>query len=558
MNIKLSSTSFLLPNNKNWEILGKMKNISFSGYGDIVGTLSDKKEGKSSVDVLAIFLPDLIDYLDTNNFNEKSEINKISNIIKLIEKRLKSNKNNIIICLSEFLFYNLVNSSKIHSPTKKIKNFFIETLYNLSKKFNNLYIVDLDETFSEHGYIKCFDKRNYHLCRCRLSTFGIEILAKNLKKILNRINSTNKKVLLLDCDNTLWGGILGEDGIENIQIGQDGLGFAFLGFQKAIKKIKESGILLVLVSKNNKEDVENVLKQHHSMILKHEDITAFKVNWAEKSENIKKLSHDLYLGLDSFVFWDDNPIEREKIKLNLKEVHVITPDPDISRWSTQLLEYEGFSKFITTKEDKLKTKQYKQRDEFIEKKSNFNNELNYLKSIKLKPALVNINKSTLNRAVQLCQKTNQFNLRTQRYDTNDLLKLNKNNICFLINLIDAYGDHGLVGLVCLKEIDKRHIFLDTFLMSCRILGRHLESWVLSEIKKIAKKRKKNYILAEFIPTKRNQIAQNFLKNNNFDKITKKKLENDISDLKKLSSKSSNSDYFIFDTNKNVPNIKIYE
>ena len=556
MHIKLSSTSFLLPKNKNWEILGKIENINFAEYGDIVGTLNSKD--KSATEILIIFLPDLVDYMQSNNFDEKFEINKISNIGKLIEGRLKSKKNNLIICLSEFLFYNLINSSKIYSNTKKLKNFFIEMLYDLSKKFNKLYIVDLDEAFSEHGYNKCFDQRNFYLCRCRLSTFGIEILGKNLKKILNRINSTNKKVLLLDCDNTLWGGVLGEDEIENIQIGQDGLGFAFSDFQKAIKKIKESGILIVLVSKNNKEDVENVLKKHHSMILKHEDITSFKINWSEKFENIKQLSNDLYLGLDSFVFWDDNPVEREKIKLNLKEVHVIEPDSDVSKWSTQLLEYDGFSNFVTTKEDKLKTKQYKQREEFIEGKSTFNNELSYLKSIKLKPSLVDISASTINRAAQLCQKTNQFNLRTKRYDANTLLKLNKNNICFLINLTDNYGDHGLVGLVCLKVIDKNYIFLDTFLMSCRILGRHLESWVLNEIKKIAIDKKKKYILAEFAPTKRNQIAKNFLEKNYFDKITKKKLEETISSLKELFLEKSNSDCFIFKTSKNVPNIKIYE
>ena len=195
MNIKLSSTSFLLPNNKNWEILEKMKNISFAEYGDIIGALNKKKNKISSVDIITIFLPDLIDYMRSDKFDEKFENEKILNISKLIENRLKSNKDNLIICLSEFLFYNLINSSKIYSPTKKIKNFFMEILYSLSKKFNNLYVLDLDEAFSKYGYLKCFDKRNYYLSRCRLSIFGIEILAKNLKKILNRINSTNKKVL---------------------------------------------------------------------------------------------------------------------------------------------------------------------------------------------------------------------------------------------------------------------------------------------------------------------------------------------------------------------------
>jgi len=555
-NIKLSSTSFLLPNNKNWDFLANSKNVSFTEYGDIFGTLNSKE--KTLADIVTIFLPDLIDYLKTENFNQKIEINKILNIGKLIERRLKLNKNNLIVCVSEFLFNNIIISSKNQRTTQKVKHFFIELLYNLAKKFENLYIVDIDEIFFEYGYLKCFDQRNYYLSRCRLSTFGIEIFAKNLKKIIDRINFTNKKVLLLDCDNTLWGGVLGEDGIENIKIGQDGLGYAFLEFQKAIKRIKESGILLVLVSKNSKEDVENVLKKHQAMVIRHNDVTAYKVNWNEKFINIKQLSKDLQLGLDSFVFWDDNPIEREKVKLNLKEVSVIDPDKDIAHWSKQLLEYEGFSKFLTTKEDKKKTIQYKQRASFIQNKPKFNNEKSYLKSIKLKPSLVKINKSTISRAVQMCQKTNQFNLRTVRYNANELFEINKKNICFLINLSDSYGDHGIVSLVCLKIVDKKYIFIDTFLMSCRILGRHLESWILNEIKKIAVKKKIKFILAQFIMTKRNQISKSFLEKNNFKRISIKKLNLNNKDIKKIISKKNKSDYYIFETTKKVPNIDIYE
>jgi len=557
MKIRLTSTSFLLPNNKNWKIIEDLKNIRFAKFGDISSTLTDNKK-KFDFDIVLIFLPDLIDYFKPNKFDENFEKKKITNLLKLIEKRLKSNKSNLIICLSEFLFYNSINLSKNDFFTKKIKSFFKKLLYFQSKKFKNLYILDLDETFSEHGYKNCFDQRNFYLFRCRLSTSGIEVTAKNLKKIINRIKSTNKKVLLVDCDNTLWGGVLAEDGFENIQIGQDGLGSAFFDFQKAIKKIKESGILVVILSKNNREDVVKVLKEHHSMVLKYEDITAFKVNWKEKTENIKQLSKDLYLGLDSFVFWDDNPIEREKVKLNLNQVHVIEAGTDVSNWPKQLLEYEGFSKFITTKEDKLKTKQYKLREKFIENKSTFNSELNYLKSIKLKPALVKINSSTINRATQLCQKTNQFNLRTVRYNSEQILKLNKEDICFLVHLSDIYGDHGIVGLICLRIIDKKFIFLDTFLMSCRIIGRHVEAWILNEIKKIAKKKKISKILAEFIPTSKNQIAESFLKDHKFQKISKKQLKENIYGINKNFFNSEKSSFFIFDTNKKIPHIEIYD
>ena len=416
----------------------------------------------------------------------------------------------------------------------------------------------MDIIFSEYGYKNCLDQRNYYMFRCRLSTFGIEIISKNLKDLTDRIKFTNKKVLLVDCDNTLWGGVLAEDGIENIQIGQDGIGVAFSDFQKAIIKMKNSGILIVLVSKNERSDVEKVLKEHQSMILKKKDITTMKVNWNEKSINIKQLSDELSLGLNSFVFWDDNPIEREKVRAQLKDVEVIEPLSDVTSWPKQLLEYKGFSKSIISKEDGTKTKQYKIREKFEQDKHSSRDEINYLKSIKIKPTILKIDKSTINRTVQMCQKTNQFNLRTKKYDTSDILKLNNTNISFLVKLKDSYGDHGIVSFISLKIVNDKFIFIDTFLMSCRILGRYLEFWILNEIKKIAIKRKINHILLEYIPTKRNIVAKNFILKNKFETISKKEAVKYNIFIKKLKKESINSEFYSLSTNKIIPNLQIYE
>jgi len=481
MKIKLNSTSFLLPNNENWKLIKKNNDLIFSDYGNI-NNIANVKD-KIDFEITLFFLPDLFDYFQPDKLNYKEELKKISNIIKLLKQKLNLKNKKFIIGVSEYLFNNVINSSKKYNFSKKVKNFFLDELYKLTKQYNNLYIIDLDIIFSEHGYKNCLDQRNYYIFRCRLSAFGIEMISRNLKDIMDRISYTNKKVLLVDCDNTIWGGVLAEDGIENIQIGQDGIGAAFSDFQKTIIKIKNSGILIILVSKNDKSDVENVLKNHQSMILRKQDIAAMKINWNEKSNNIRQLSKDLSLGLNSFVFWDDNPIEREKVRAQLKEVEVIEPDTDVTGWPKQLLEFKGFSKFIVTKEDGSKTKQYKIREKFIEDKYSFKDEINYLKSIKIKPTIIKVDKSTINRTVQMCQKTNQFNLRTKIYNTSDVLKLNDKNICFLVGLKDIYGDHGIVSFISLKIVNNKFIFIDTFLMSCRILGRHLESWILNEIKK---------------------------------------------------------------------------
>ena len=312
--IHISSTSFLLPNNNSWDKFKSKYKLKFSEYGNIANFNSNKD--KNFCEVLNIFIPDLIDF---SNDDFKIGKKKITNISNLIERKAQLYSVNYIVTVSEFYFTNIVENSKNLTLLKRIKNIFLSNLYKLSKKYKNIFIVDLDDMFSNIGYQNCFDNRNYSLFRCRLSTTGVSILSQNLIDLIDRLTVTNKKVLLLDCDNTLWGGVLSEDGLYNVQIGQDGVGIAYLNFQKAIKKLKNNGILIVLVSKNEISDVKNLLKKNKSMILKENDITAFKVNWNEKSNNIYDLSNDLMLGLDSFVFWDDNPIEREKVKQKLKE-----------------------------------------------------------------------------------------------------------------------------------------------------------------------------------------------------------------------------------------------
>lgn len=553
MKIELSSTSYLLPNNKNWELLEKLSNINFNDYGNF---LMDKKTS-SSAELVIFFLPDLIDYFSSAD-NEKPEIIKIKNILILLEKKLKKTDKTIIVSVSEFLYHNTINFSQKNKKTKKIKFFFIEELLKLTKKYKNLYTLDLEEIFSPVGYDNCFDQRNYYLCRCRLSILGIEILAKNLKKILNRIQYVNKKVLLLDCDNTLWGGVAAEDGLEKIQIKNDGLGLAYFEFQKAIKKIKDSGILIALVSKNNKNDVENVFKNHDSMHLRTKDITCSKINWVDKSKNIMEIAKELNLDLSSFVFWDDNPIERDKVRINLKDVTVFEPDEDVAKWPLQLLEYEGFSKFETTISDKLKSNQYNQRSRFIDDKTNNKNEIVYLKSINIKPKKIQITNSSINRAVQMCQKTNQFNLRTIRSSASEIKKIVKKKNCFLVNLEDNYGDHGLVSLVSLKKIDKNHMFIDNFLMSCRIIGRHLESWILAEIVKILSKQKIEYLIAEYIPTPKNKVVKNFLISHKFKKIKKIELKKKNNNFNKFCL-GKKSEYYIFKTTTKIHYVKeIYE
>tara|TARA_Y100000294_G_scaffold123849_1_gene115195 strand:- start:40 stop:1713 length:1674 start_codon:yes stop_codon:yes gene_type:complete len=556
MKIEIKSTSYLLPSNTSWNSLKKNNKLIFSKYNNIFS--NPKFNDKIQCEIFVLFLKDIIDYYKVLKNGIKDENKKIQLIIKLIKEKISIyKKKNFIISISSYYYLNHLNSSKNKPLEKEIEVFLYKELYNLSRKHANLYILNIDDLFSFHGLKNCFDERNYFLFRCRLSTLGLKLISDKLSELIFRINNTNKKVLLLDCDNTLWGGVIGEDGIEKIQLGQDGVGLAYMEFQKAIKKIQESGIILALVSKNNNDDVINVLEKHKSMILKKKDITAFKINWNEKSQNIRQLSKDLFLGLDSFVFWDDNPIERNKVRNEIGDVEVIEPKKDISYWSKQLLEYSGFSKFQITKEDYVKTKQYKSRGIFLEKKKSSKNEIAYLKKIKIKTKLISVENDNIGRASQLTEKTNQFNFNTKRYKIADIKRLKKNHLCFLVKLSDIYGDHGIVGFFILKK-NKETLLVDLFLMSCRIMGRYLENWILNEIKKIAINNKKKNILFEFIPTKKNkELINNFIKSNNLKKINKKNIEKIEKQNLKLENKSK-AEYYILNTKQKITNLEIYE
>lgn len=544
MNILISSTSFIMPDNSSWSSLKEKYNIKFSEYGNLS---SNNLKKSQDLEIKIIFLNDILNYYTNSKKDFFKNANRLKKIIKALTSNLRSDKK-CIICLSSYQFINIVDLSKGNNRIDNYKDFFLKEFKKMSRGKQNIFLLDLDKIFSFEGYKKIFDQRNYELFRSRLSIFGVETLSNNLLKLINRIFNVNKKVLLLDCDNTLWGGVLGEDGVENIKLGYDGVGNSFKNFQMAIKKKKEEGILLAIISKNDEKDVKNVFKSHREMVLRENDIVNFKVNWKDKSKNIIEISKELDLGLESFLVWDDNPIERKKIKNNLKEVEVIEPSPNVSDWDTQLLELTSLTKFDVTKEDKNKTKQYRQRAEFISDKQVSKNELEYLKSIKLKPKIIEIDKNNISRAQQLCEKTNQFNTTLKRYSQSEIKKIKEKNYIKLITLNDLYGDHGIIGLIQYNFGKKdKTIRICLLLLSCRILGRYLENWILDYIIKIGKKNKCKNINISYTKGPKNTLALDFIKKNKF------KLEKTISNRNKYKHHE-----YKRSLNFKVENLEIYE
>ncbi len=520
------SNLFLNPKSIAWDRLRNLYKLKFLEMGEF-STLNSRVKRNSNVNII-IFLQEMV------SKNNPSKVTNFKNLCKLIELVCSKTEKEVIISFSSWKSISNINYSQ--NQIDEIINVtgVIKDLRLIQKKFNNLYIINLDNFFAEKGFENCFSERDYYLFSSKVSSHGLNIIVKKIEEIYSKIILPQTKVLVLDCDNTLWGGVLGEEGLKNIKIGQDGVGKVYKAFQNEILRLSKKGLLLAISSKNNMKDVIDVFDKHKMMILKKKDIILFKVNWNEKYQNLKEISKELNLGLNSFIFWDDNVLEREKMKKFLPEVNTVDVAEDISQWPNQLKNHILTSKFKTTKEDLKKIKQYKMVGKFVNKKKNINSthdEINFLKSIKLSPKLIKIEDSLISRASQMSQKTNQFNFRTIRYSETNIKKImrDKNSEFRLISLKDVYGDHGIVSMFIIKKINDKFCFLDTFLMSCRVLGRYLETWIFNECRKIASKNNYKFIISEFIKTDKNKTFENSLLFNGFKKIDKNFIkENNLS------------------------------
>jgi FkbH-like protein len=551
--IKFIGSSFINPNHKAWNNLKSNYDIVFGDYGNCGSEITNTP---LDFGICMVHLSmDILDF-ELKSFNQIRD--EYVEMFDLIRKRLTISSSIFLFVYSINDSQNSIKKARGISSSQKLNSWISDEIECIIKSFPNFFILDLFNEFSKIGTQNAFDSRNWYFAHCRFSNNGFVKMSSSIKSVLDRIETPSSKVLVLDCDNTLWGGVIGEDGLDGIQLGQEGLGQFYVDFQKKIKNLQSEGFILTLCSKNNEEEVLEVLEMHEFMILKKEDIVSWRINWKEKSNNISEIAKELNVGVESIVFIDDNPVEREKVKSALPQVNVVALTDDVFEWLRIIDESESLSKLELTDEDINKTKQYLIRSKFeSERIDNIEGHIEYLKSIELSPALIKLNISNISRAEQLCLKTNQFNLRTKRHTRSDLLNFTSQNedFCLLISLKDKYGDHGIIGLVCLEELSPDYIFIESFLLSCRVLGRHLEVWIINEIKNIANKYGYKYIVGEYIPSEKNLPAKNVFRDTAFSKINLDKFNNSISS----NIFSPNGEIYELSTNSvNIPLIEIYE
>lgn len=397
------------------------------------------------------------------------------------------------------------------SPRIELKamSYWRETL-----ETNNIPVIDIAELAADIGRDKFYSPRMWYLGSIPYSMPGEKAIAEEISHALNAIKGKRCKCIVLDLDNTLWGGVIGEDGIGGIELSTSKEGARFRDFQKRLKELKEEGIILAVVSKNNIEDALGGINNHPDMILREKDFVAIKANWDPKPLNIEELSKELNIGLDSFVFIDDNPVEREAVRIALPQVIV----PEFPKDTANLEQFitavskQYFPTLRLTKEDAVKTEQYQTEHKRTELKKTALTLEDYLKSLEMKLTIREIEEADISRAAQLTQKTNQFNLTTRRYTESDIRKI-KDSPDYRIwigELEDKFGSYGKV-ILAIVRIKENKATIDTFLMSCRVMGRNVETDFLKHIETELEQSGVREITGEYLPTEKNSVVRDFWK-----------------------------------------------
>lgn len=464
-----------------------------------------------------------LDSAEIPNNIDNGIVEEIQQIIQRVEEMLSANDVKILfsnISLNSFNIFTFAKD-KLEGLNQVEADLNIQ-LFKLSNDHNNFFILDVKSIIQKYGTDLLFDNKYWYLGRIKYSFSGFDKLSQEIFRQVSAINGTCKKVLVLDLDNTIWGGTVGEEGYMGVALGEEGIGKAYRDFQASIKQLKDIGVLLAICSKNNVEDVEEIFDRNPMMVLSLSDFSCIKVNWRNKAENISEIAEELNLGLDSFVFIDDNSVERDIVTSMIPEVSVpgFVDDPsDLRYWFLNDVVREFFGKIKITNEDKDKAEQYMRRTkrEVLKKELSIDE---YLKSLGIK-LTVDINPiEYIQRLTQLTQKTNQFNLTTKRYNELDIEKfiLSNDYLVFAFSYEDKFGKEGIIGEIIVDISEKGAALIDTFLLSCRVVGRNIEYVFINIVCNELFKKGFSELNAEYIPTQKNVLVENLLPDMGFDRL----------------------------------------
>jgi len=456
--------------------------------------------------------------------NRKDAINeKINQIKNLITTFQNNSEKKLVISI-----VNPGTSSPIGILENKSKfgfndmiNKFTSELINFSKEQNSLFFHDFDLFIRKYGERNVFDYRQFFIGDIQIAFDFLPYFANELMSYIKPTLGINRKCIVLDLDNTLWGGVVGEDGFDGIELGQTANGKAFVEFQKQLLSLWQQGIILAINSKNNFDEAIKVIKEHPEMILREKHFASFQINWDDKAENLNRISEEVNIGLNSIVFFDDDKINQERISNEFPEVLTIPLPNDPSQYVSILNNLNDFNVLQKTDEDFKRGQMYAEQRERKKLKKSVSNLDDFLKQLDIKIKIKKANQFLIPRISQLTLKTNQFNLTTKRYQENEIQKLSSDSKfdVYCAQVHDKFGDNGITGVYIVNKTEHSWI-IDTFLLSCRIMGRGIEDALLSQILIDAKNAGVQQVEGEFIPTQKNEPAKNFLSEHGFKKENK--------------------------------------
>ena len=462
------------------------------------------------------YFPYSIPEVERKIFIEK----RISEIASLIKSYTDKSKSKLIITnlsIPTYSPYGLYET-KVSYGLQEMINDFNSQLIKLVRTQGSVYVYDFNGFVTHYGEKNTFDFRQFLFGDIKISLDCIPYLVHDWLGYIKAILGLNKKCIVLDLDNTLWGGVVGEDGFEGIKLGNDPIGKSFIEFQNVLLALHQRGIILAINSKNNQDDALHVIRDHPNMILREENFACMKINWNDKTTNMKEIANILNIGLDSIVFFDDDPVNREYMRLNLPQVLTVELPQDVTQYTQTLMIMNDFHLLKITEEDTNRGQMYlqdKQRKEFEQSTTSLQD---FLNNLDIKLTIKQANDFTIPRISQLTLKTNQFNLTTRRYQEEEVRKFVKEENYWVgcAQIEDKFGDNGITGVFIIKKENSEWL-IDTLLLSCRVMGRKVENAILDYILQKAKEAGVNIVKGEFIPTNKNTPSESFFSDYGFKK-----------------------------------------
>jgi len=389
----------------------------------------------------------------------------------------------------------------------------------ITRDYRGVYVLEYAALVARHGQENWYDERKWLSVRLPCAAAQLPRLACEWLRYLQPLSGRVAKVVVVDLDNTLWGGVVGEDGPSGIRLSEELSGAAYREFQRALLDLTRRGILLAIASKNNPADALEVLERHPGMLLRPLRFSATRINWNEKTSSLREIAAELNVGLDALAFVDDNPVERHRVRVELPEVMVIDLPEDSWQFATSIRDCPWFERLSLSEEDRHRGAYYAAEQQRAVLETSCVTREDFLRSLQQVVEIAPVNPATLTRVAQLTQKTNQFNLTTRRYSEQQIDELARQPGCHVLSIRvkDRYSDNGLVGVAI--TCDRADVCeLDTFLLSCRVIGRGVETAFLAHLACEARLRGKTRLEGWFLPTKKNSPACEFYSTHGFQMV----------------------------------------